>query len=240
MNFTVVRSGTGSITLSFSGSPNPSETAKVLCHITGTNGYSQDFDLCIGTASGGCSSTPYTLPISSLIAGNYTLTATMYFQSNLNNGRTVTINYPNIQVNDISSQETYYENFENSGSIGIGHTGKGFNNGGFTVNWTKPNSRNYIMSYWYRNAGIWIYSGEINYTSSSYILSGGDAYDDIRVHPEDAQMTTYTYDPLIGMTSMTDHKGQTTYYEYDGFQRLILIKDQFGNIVKQFQYNYAQ
>ena len=51
-------------------------------------------------------------------------------------------------------------------------------------------------------------------------------------------MTTYTYAPLVGMTSATDAKGQTTYYEYDGFQRLVNIKDQYGNILKHTDYHY--
>ena len=53
-----------------------------------------------------------------------------------------------------------------------------------------------------------------------------------------AQITTYTYKPLVGITSMTDAKGMTTYYEYDAFQRLKTIKDQNGNILKQTDYHY--
>ncbi|QJD96116.1 RHS repeat protein [Mucilaginibacter robiniae] len=53
-----------------------------------------------------------------------------------------------------------------------------------------------------------------------------------------AMVTTYTYEPLVGMTSQTDAKGMTTYYEYDGFQRLLNIKDAQGNIVKHYDYHY--
>ncbi|TCC97718.1 hypothetical protein EZ444_07325 [Pedobacter hiemivivus] len=53
-----------------------------------------------------------------------------------------------------------------------------------------------------------------------------------------AQISTYTFTPLVGMTSATDAKGMITYYEYDGFQRLKHIKDQQGNIVKSYEYHY--
>ncbi|PWG78063.1 hypothetical protein [Pararcticibacter amylolyticus] len=58
--------------------------------------------------------------------------------------------------------------------------------------------------------------------------------------PQGAFLTTYTYDPLVGMTSQTDNKGQTTYYDYDGFQRLWRIRDQQGKIVKEYKYHYKQ
>ncbi len=54
-----------------------------------------------------------------------------------------------------------------------------------------------------------------------------------------AQLTTYTYDPLIGMTSSTDEKGYTIFYEYDSFNRLLFIKDKDGNILSKNEYNYA-
>jgi YD repeat-containing protein len=53
-----------------------------------------------------------------------------------------------------------------------------------------------------------------------------------------AQVMTYTYEPLIGMTSATDARGQTTSYEYDSFQRLKTIKDQNGKVLKQMDYHY--
>lgn len=56
-------------------------------------------------------------------------------------------------------------------------------------------------------------------------------------HPE-VQIETFLYEPFVGMTSSTDVKGMTTYYEYDAFQRLRTIKDQNGNILKQTDYHY--
>ncbi|MCD8413258.1 hypothetical protein [Tenacibaculum finnmarkense] len=55
---------------------------------------------------------------------------------------------------------------------------------------------------------------------------------------ETVQVNTYTYDPLIGVTSITDPRGQTIYYEYDTFNRLEFIKGKDGNILKENKYNY--
>ena len=55
-----------------------------------------------------------------------------------------------------------------------------------------------------------------------------------------AQITTYTYGPGIGMTSETSANGITLYYEYDGFGRLQLVKDRQGNILKKYAYHYAE
>jgi YD repeat-containing protein len=53
-----------------------------------------------------------------------------------------------------------------------------------------------------------------------------------------AMITTYTHDPLIGVTSMTDPREDTVYYRYDAFNRLIEVKDRDGNILSENTYNY--
>jgi len=69
-------------------------------------------------------------------------------------------------------------------------------------------------------------------------LAGTGIIDEVRLYPSDASMSTYTYTPMVGTTSQTDAKGQTTYYEYDEFQRLKNVKDQNGNIIKKNIYHY--
>lgn len=55
-----------------------------------------------------------------------------------------------------------------------------------------------------------------------------------------AQVTTMTYAPQVGVTSETDPAGRITFYEYDVFNRLKVIKDYLGRILKQYSYEYQQ
>lgn len=54
---------------------------------------------------------------------------------------------------------------------------------------------------------------------------------------KNAMVTGYTYKPLVGMTSVTDPSGKTTYYEYDNFSRLKLIRNHEGDTTKLFEYH---
>lgn len=51
-------------------------------------------------------------------------------------------------------------------------------------------------------------------------------------------VTTYTYIPMVGVSTITDVKGFTTTYKYDSNGRLDYIKDNEGNILSENQYNY--
>lgn len=65
-----------------------------------------------------------------------------------------------------------------------------------------------------------------------------DELNKIRTALPNALVTTYTYIPLLGVTSETDNRGLTTYYEYDAQGRLKAVKDQDGKIVKLIEYQY--
>jgi YD repeat-containing protein len=53
-----------------------------------------------------------------------------------------------------------------------------------------------------------------------------------------ALITTYTYDPLFGITSETGPENLKTTYEYDAFGRLKVLKDHNGDILKRYTYQY--
>jgi YD repeat-containing protein len=82
---------------------------------------------------------------------------------------------------------------------------------------------------------------DYNTLSAAYSAVGGNL-SSLRSHASLAQalVSTYTYDPLIGMTSQTDPAGIVTYYEYDDFGRLKNVKDAEGNILQHTEYHYAK
>ncbi|SHM64535.1 hypothetical protein [Chryseobacterium polytrichastri] len=55
---------------------------------------------------------------------------------------------------------------------------------------------------------------------------------------KDYQITTYTYDPLIGTTTVTPPSGIREIYQYDADNRLDKIVNMNGTTLKQYQYNY--
>ncbi|WP_407489354.1 DUF5977 domain-containing protein [Elizabethkingia anophelis] len=53
-------------------------------------------------------------------------------------------------------------------------------------------------------------------------------------------ITTYTYNPLIGVTSITPPSGIREIYKYDLANRLESVKDIDGNLLKEYQYQYKK
>jgi hypothetical protein len=117
-------------------------------------------------------------------------------------------------------------------------------------------AKTYIVSYWSkvgaqnvngtngiagRSINGWVYyEHKVSNPSSGIItVSGFATIDELRLYPDKAQMSTYTYRPLIGITSQCDANNKISYYEYDSFNRLILVRDQDNNILKKVCYNYA-
>lgn len=93
-----------------------------------------------------------------------------------------------------------------------------------------PNSNGWILYTHYLNINE---QGVIIISSSDAII------DELRLYPSSSLMNTYTYFHQIDLSSITDAKNYTKYFEYDGLQRLKHIKDKDGFILKNFQYNFS-
>ncbi|MBO9154094.1 hypothetical protein ACFOTA_17890 [Chitinophaga sp. GCM10012297] len=66
----------------------------------------------------------------------------------------------------------------------------------------------------------------------------GGNIDEIKIYPKGSELVTFVYDPGKGMIAQGGANGSLIYYEYDAFDRLKLIRDQDGKILKQFDYQY--
>lgn len=128
----------------------------------------------------------------------------------------------------------------------------------YTITKTLSLSSNAILSFWFKGSSIsvaipglinpakeftrngWNYREyKIAESASSITISGSGLLDELRLYPEKSQMRTYTYNPFYGITFQCDQNNNILSYEYDGFGRLLLIRDDEQNIIKKFCYNYS-
>jgi YD repeat-containing protein len=155
--------------------------------------------------------------------------------------------YVTAGATNAKSSDIFYDGFEDLTVSGLSaydnsKTGHYSKLTGYNKNLSGLTNGIYILEYWRKVNNLWTLerSNNINVTNSTYNISINTSYqiDDVRFYPLISQMTTYTYDPMVGVTSVTDPNELIVYYEYDDFQRLINIKDRDGNIVKHTDYHY--
>ena len=85
----------------------------------------------------------------------------------------------------------------------------------------------------------------INRVTDSIVPSDSDMLqiNNLKQNLPNAFITTYTYKPLVGMTSVTDPRGVTTYYEYDDFGRLkatYIMENGEKKILQVYDYHYRE
>ena len=113
----------------------------------------------------------------------------------------------------------------------------------------------YTVSYWSRNGSYtvsgsgavktgrsvngWTYYEHPVTGVSGITVSGSGTIDELRLYPAAGFMKTYTYEPLTGITSQTDANSRISYYEYDKFNRLTIVRDMDNNVLKKNEYAYT-
>jgi YD repeat-containing protein len=101
----------------------------------------------------------------------------------------------------------------------------------------------YLLTYQWRSnsSSPWELQLESKTHSSGSVSTSKTSgqIDELRLYPEDAQMITYTHDPLIGVTSVTDPNNQSMHYKYDDFGRMIEVRDSDGILIQEVEYNYV-
>jgi hypothetical protein len=117
--------------------------------------------------------------------------------------------------------------------------------------------KTYIVSYWrkstsalsitgtasgYPTAGRtidgWKYFEHHITGQTSVTITGSGSIDELRLYPLSAQMSTFTFEPLIGVSSQCDPNNKISYYEYDKLGRLSIVKDQNRDVIKRVCYNF--
>jgi hypothetical protein len=115
-------------------------------------------------------------------------------------------------------------------------------------------AKNYTLTLWAKNTASVSVNGSSLSTSiasqnnwnlfsvslsgiSSITISGSGLIDEVRLHPREANMVTYAFEPLIGTISTTDANNTISYNEYDKLNRLKIIRDKDKNIIKRFDYS---
>jgi Family of unknown function (DUF5977) len=178
-------------------------------------------------------------------------------------------NYAIAEVANAATEDIAATSFESIGTGGFSFTGTPVDDGTPTITGTKyytlgagaeitktglTASKTYTVSYWGQVAklvngagptitgrtlnGYTYYEHQITNTTSLSITGGGKI-DELRLYPSGALMTTYTYQPLVGVTTKCDANNRISYYSYDALARLQYIKDQDNNIIKKLCYSYA-
>jgi Family of unknown function (DUF5977) len=176
--------------------------------------------------------------------------------------------YPVAQVSNALQSDIAYTSFEADGKGNWAFTGtlvpdpaaptgkRVYDLASGSITRSIGTAGNYIVSYWSkpgtrnvnsttvttgRSINNWTYNEhKVTLVAGGTVtVNGSGMIDELRLYPEKALVTTMTYEPLIGITSQCDANNRINYYDYDVFNRLILIRDQDKNAVKKICYNYA-
>jgi YD repeat-containing protein len=153
---------------------------------------------------------------------------------------------PICRVDNAKLSDIFYTGFENADGnsiAGDSKTGLKSKTGGYTKELTGLTNQNYVLTYWLKSGASWVLQTQpIVVSTGNYTIniSSSGQVDDVRFYPASAQMTNYTYIPILGMTSSTDANNVVNYYEYDSFGRLTLVRDANRKIVKQYKYHYIK
>lgn len=146
------------------------------------------------------------------------------------------------EVQNATSNQVYFNSFEygdGTSSNGDCHSGNKSRTNGFYKLLTDLPNGEYVLSYWSKDIDGWQYNrSNINVTASSYAINIAGQIDDIRFYPKNAFITTYTYDPLTGPTSITDSNDVIIFYEYDVFGRLKKVRDHNKHLLQEHTYHY--
>jgi|GEM_PF-5169361 len=145
----------------------------------------------------------------------------------------------------------YANNFNSSGFAGSqAFNGTSVSKSGLTTAltyrigvWAKnavPSISGYSATTYVGNDGWTHYEWLVTNLTSVTVTTNGALLDNLRLCPSNSMMSTYSYQPLVGLVSKTDANNKSEYYSYDASGRLKTIKDDSNNILKTYEYHFFQ
>ncbi|PZR34330.1 MAG: hypothetical protein DI538_16765 [Azospira oryzae] len=172
-------------------------------------------------------------PIAQSINGNYNSSFYTSFELNANGNWNINPSIPLITDDAMTGNNCFNGDLE-------------------TSNLVPPD--NYTISFWAKGTGnvsingINIPVSSLNWSVYTHYLAltspqkisinaNGIKIDELRAHPRNARMKTFTYLPITGMTSSSDEANIPTKYQYDALNRLSTTTNHNGVIVKRHSYN---
>ncbi|WP_218124157.1 hypothetical protein [Chitinophaga filiformis] len=176
-------------------------------------------------------------------------------------------NYVIAEVKNAAASEIAYSGFDEDGKgnwsySGAPSTDAAALSGGKVYNLTAgaisksslSSGKSYKVSYWSKTVAAnvngvaavkgatrngWTYFEHIIPAGATTVtVQGSVIIDDVRLYPSSVLMSTFTYQPLYGITAMCDQNNQFVYYQYDDFGRLKVVKDVDGRVLKQYDYQF--
>jgi hypothetical protein len=175
--------------------------------------------------------------------------------------------FPIAQVSNAAFGDVAYTSFESDGSGNWTIAGSARNKtsamtGKQSYNLTSGSvsksgltaATSYIITFWYKfgsgsatvngaaTTNISTHNGWGLYTITvtgvtTVTVSGTGQIDELRLHPQNANMATSTYEPMVGITSASDANNTISYTEYDSLFRVKLVRDMDRNILKRYDYS---
>ena len=138
--------------------------------------------------------------------------------------------------------EFLYEDFEGRQGNGIypfGYHSDACRVGTYEVVLKGDSDRKYILDYRVYKEGKWEYVRTSLSDRCHIIDEGVNPIDAVRVYPADADIQTFSWIPHVGMRSRSNSAGITESYAFDRFGRLEGVKDNNGDVIRQYRYNYV-
>jgi len=139
------------------------------------------------------------------------------------------------------SKDTNFDQYDSHGNV-VQYTGKD----GIPITYLWSYHGEYpvaeIRNATYTDVSAILGGSYITQLSNSVVINDSDisALNTLRSSLPNALISIYTYKPLVGLISKTDPSGRTTSYDYDQYGRLIMVKDDKGQVLESYYYHYKE